>query len=64
MTQSIEPTLEQELAALGFGHRAHPTRSGHAEGKRIVYRLSDGKEIGSLSAHEAWEWLHEKRRRP
>ena len=47
-----EPTLGDALVAAGYGHR--PAK---IEGKREVYRLSDGEIAGTFDAFEAWLFL-------
>lgn len=50
---SPEQTIEQELAALGYGHRRLP--NSHNTGAHEIYRLSDGAVVGSAGALEALE---------
>jgi hypothetical protein len=45
-------TIEQHLAALGYGHRAHENSDRCGRG-RIVFRVSDGEVVGQMEAHEA-----------
>ena len=45
-------TLGEALEVAGYGHR-----SSRIEGKREVYRLSDGEIAGIFDAFEAWDFL-------
>jgi hypothetical protein len=45
-------TLGDALADYGYGHRL-----SKIEGKREVYRLSDGEVVGTFDAFEAWDFL-------
>lgn len=46
------PTLGDALEAAGYGHRP-----SNIDGKREVYRLSDGEIAGTFDAMEAWDFL-------
>lgn len=45
-------TTSENLAANGFGHRPHDEH-----GHRMVFRLSDGVEIGPMTCFEANDFL-------
>jgi hypothetical protein len=45
-------TLGDALADYGYGHRP-----SNIDGKREVYRLSDGEVAGAFDAFEAWDFL-------
>jgi hypothetical protein len=46
-------TLEQELRARGYDHRDpdEPTTG------RVIFHISSGEVVGTMKAHEAWEWI-------
>ena len=56
---SKQPTISDELLALGFGHRANAhTRN---TGQREVFNLKTGELAGCMTAHEACEWMAARR---
>lgn len=58
-------TLNQALEANGYESRKVTDEDRRASGCmaalycKAVYRKSDGKLIGVMSAHECWKWLRE-----
>lgn len=57
--QMADLTIEQELAALGFGHRRVATTPN--TGKHEIYRLIGGEVVGQMTAHEAVEFIAQPR---
>jgi hypothetical protein len=49
------PSLEDALRAAGYGHRK--TRETISSGQREVFDLKTGAVVGSMTAHEGWEFL-------
>ena len=49
-----EPSLHEALAARGYGSKAIV---GNNAGRRMIFELASGKEVGAFDVVEAWAWL-------